>query len=58
MLEITLVLSAVAAVGLIGLGVCAGIPLLFLLAFCALQLVGGVCLLRRRGRGMAIAGAC
>ena len=38
------------------LGICAGIPLFFTLAFCILQLIGGICLVRQRGRGMAITG--
>ena len=40
----------------VSLAICAGIPLLFTLVFCILQLVGGVCLARLRGRGMAMAG--
>ena len=48
--------GAGAVVGAMGLVVCGGLPLLFTLAFCILQLIGGVCLVRRRGRGMAIAG--
>lgn len=48
--------GAGAAFTWMSLGICAGIPLLFTLVFCILQLVGGICLLRRRGRGMAICG--
>ncbi len=46
-----------AAVSWISLGLCAGIPLLFTAGFTIMQLVGGVCLVRRKGRGMAISGA-
>jgi len=45
-----------AAVTLVSMGICAGIPLLFVLVFCILEVVGGVCLLRRKGRGMVISG--
>ncbi len=48
--------GAGAAFTWVSLGICAGIPLLFTLVFCILQLVGGVCLARLRGRGMAMAG--
>lgn len=46
-----------AAVTLVSMGICAGIPLLFVLGFSILQLIGGVCLVRRKGRGMVIAGS-
>ncbi len=48
--------GAGAVVGMMGLVFCGGLPLLFTLAFCVLELIGGICLLRLRGRGMAMAG--
>lgn len=39
------------------LAICGGIPILAVLVCSALQAIGGVCLLRRKGRGMAISGA-
>jgi hypothetical protein len=48
--------GAGAVVGMMGLVFCGGLPLLFTLAFCVLELVGGICLIRLRGRGMAMAG--
>jgi hypothetical protein len=45
-----------AAVTLISLGICAGIPLLFVVAFSGLQLAGGIALLRQRLRGLVVAG--
>lgn len=45
-----------AAVTLVSLGICAGIPLLFVFAFSGLQLAGGIALLRRRLRGLVVAG--
>lgn len=45
-----------AAVTLISFGICAGVPLLFVFAFSGLQLAGGIALLRRRARGLAVAG--
>lgn len=45
-----------AAVTLISLGICAGVPLLFVFAFSGLQLAGGIALLRQRMRGLAVAG--
>jgi hypothetical protein len=48
--------GAGAAFTWVSLGICAGIPLLFTLVFCILQLIGGICLVRRRARGMAMTG--
>lgn len=45
-----------AAVTLVSMGICAGIPLLCVLAFSVMQIAAGACLLRRKGRGVVISG--
>lgn len=45
-----------AAFTVVQLAICGGLPILAVLTFSALQTLGGACLLRRNGRGMAISG--
>jgi hypothetical protein len=45
-----------AAVTVVQLAICGGLPILAVLTFSALQAVGGACLLQRKRRGMAISG--
>lgn len=45
-----------AAPGVTAGWLCAGVPMLFGVVFCGFQVGGGVCLVRRRARGMAITG--